>query len=208
MSVCSARIPPASIIGSGSSTLTMDTTTSTVPWALSLTITGTSGTLAHTASTTLLVNMAPPASLTATPGDTQVSLSWPGSVGATSYHIKRADVSGGPYVNLACPTGTSYVDTGLTDGIAYYYAVSAAFSGSPDTGGESANSSEASATPQGAPPTPPAPPSNLTAHATKPGTIDLQRIHSITTVITQNSLHRRTSSGSYPSTPLPTLNTT
>src|SRR5260370_7072930 len=180
MSVCSARIPPASIIGSGSSTLTMDTTTSTVPWALSLTITGTSGTLAHTASTTLLVNMAPRASLTATPGDTQVSLSWHGSVGATSYHIKRAGVSGGPYVNLACPTGTSYVDTGLTDGTAYYYAVSAAFSGSPDTGGESANSSEASATPQGAPPTPPPPPTNLTPHSTNPRTHNPPVSHPIT----------------------------
>lgn len=204
----SAGFSPASIIGSGSSTLTMDTTTSTVPWALSLTITGTSGTLTHTSSTTLLVNMAPPASLTATPGDTQVSLSWPGSVGATSYHVKRADVSGGPYVNLACPTGTSYVDTGLTDGTAHYYAVSAAFSGSPDAGGESANSSEASATPQGTPPAPPAPPSNLTAKATKPGTIYLQWIQSITTGVTQNSVYRRTSGGSYPPTPVATINAT
>ena len=206
--VSSAGFSPASISGAGSSTLTMDTTTSTVPWSLSLTITGTSGTLTHTASTTLLVNMAPPASLTATPGDTQVSLSWPGSVGATSYHIKRAGVSGGPYVNLACPTGTSYVDTGLTDGTAYYYAVSAAFSGSPEAGGESANSSEASATPQGAPPTPPAPPRSLSAKATKPGTINLQWIQSITAGVTQNSIYRRASSGSYPSTPLTTINAT
>jgi hypothetical protein len=111
-------------------------------------------------------------------------------------------------VNLACPTGTSYVDTGLTDGTAYYYAVSAAFSGSPEAGGESANSSEASATPQGAPPTPPAPPRSLSAKATKPGTINLQWIQSITAGVTQNSIYRRTSSGSYPSTPLTTINAT
>jgi hypothetical protein len=55
-------------------------------------------------------------------------------------------------VNIACPAGTSYINTGLTDGIAYYYAVSAAFSGGPNAGGESANSREASATPQGGPP--------------------------------------------------------
>jgi hypothetical protein len=206
--VSSAGFSPASISGAGSSNLTMDTTTSTVPWAISLTITGTSGTLTHTSSTTLLVNMAPPASLRATPGDTQVSLSWPSSVGATSYHIKRADVSGGPYVNLACPTGTSYVDTGLTDGTAYYYAVSAAFSGNPNAGGESANSSEASATPQGAPPGPSSPPSNLTAKATKTGTINLQWIQSITTGVTQNSIYRRTSGGSYPSAALATINAT
>jgi PKD repeat protein len=206
--VTSGGFSPASISGSGSSTLTMNTATSAIPWALSLTITGTSGTTTHTASTTLLVNLAPPATLTGTPGDTQVSLSWPGSVGATSYHLKRASASGGPYVNIACPVGTSYVDTGLTNGTAYYYAVSAAFSGNPNAGGESADSSEASATPQGAPPTVPVPPSNLTAKATKPGTINLQWLQSNTTGVTQNSVYRRTSGGSYPSTPIATINAT
>jgi hypothetical protein len=206
--VSSAGFSPASISGSGPSTLTMNTTTSTVPWAVSLTITGTSGTLTHTASTTLLINLAPPGSLTATAGDTQVSLSWPGSIGATSYHLKRANASGGPYVNIACPAGTSYVDTGLTNGTAYYYAVSAAFGGNPNAGGESADSSEASATPQGGPPPAPAPPSNLTAKATKPGTINLQWVQSSTTGVAQNSIYRRTSDGSYPSTPVAKINAT
>jgi hypothetical protein len=207
--ISSGGFGPASISGSGSSTLTMNTTTSTVPWALSLTITGTSGTLTHTASTTLLVNMASPASLTATPSDTQVSLSWPGSVGATSYHAKRAKAGGGPYVTIACPTGTSYVDTGLTDGTAYYYVVSAAFSGNPNAGGESPDSSEASATPQGAQPPPtPAPPSSLTAKATKPGTVNLQWVQSITAGVTQNSIYRRLLSGSYPSTPVAIMSAT
>ena len=43
--VTSGGFSPASITGSGSSTLTMNTTTSTVPYALSLTITGESGSL-------------------------------------------------------------------------------------------------------------------------------------------------------------------
>jgi cellulose 1,4-beta-cellobiosidase len=132
----------------------MSTTTSTIPWALSLTITGTSGTITHTASTTLLVNLAPPASLTATPGDTQVSLSWPASVGATSYEAKRAKASGGPYQTLACPSTTSYVDTSVVNGTPYYYVISAAFSGNPNAGGESADSGETSATPQGSGPPP------------------------------------------------------
>jgi cellulose 1,4-beta-cellobiosidase len=186
----------------------MMTTTSTIPWAVSLTITGTSGTLTHTASTTLLVNLAPPTSLQTAPGDSQVSLSWPASVGATSYHVKRANVSQGPYVNVACPTGTSYLDTGLTNGTPYFYAISGAFSGNPNAGGESADSVEASATPQGATPTPPAPPTSLTAKATKPGTINLQWVQSITPGITQNSIYRRTSGGTYPSTPLATINST
>ena len=149
--VTSGGFSPPTINGSGSSTLTMNTTTSAVPFALSLTITGTSGALEHTTSTTLLVNLAPPASLTATPGDAQVSLSWPASIGASGYHVKRSPTSGGPYVGIACPTGTSYVDTNLTNGTTYYYVVSAGFTGGPDAGGESADSSQASATPQ--PPT-------------------------------------------------------
>jgi cellulose 1,4-beta-cellobiosidase len=133
----------------------MNTTSSAVPYALSLTVTGTSGTLVHTASTTLLVNLAPPASLTATAGSGQVSLSWPASVGASGYHLKRGLVSGGPYVAVSCPTGTSYVDSGLTNGTTYYYVVSASFAGGPDAGGESADSTQASATPTVATPAPP-----------------------------------------------------
>ncbi len=63
-----------------------------MPYALSLTITGTSGALTHTASTTLLVNLAPPASVTAIAGNAQVALSWPASVGASGYHLKRSTV--------------------------------------------------------------------------------------------------------------------
>jgi galactose oxidase-like protein/PKD domain-containing protein len=206
--ITSAGFSPASISGSGSSTLTMDTTSSTVPWALSLTITGSSGTITHTASTTLLVNLAAPASLTATPGDSQISLAWPASVGATRYEVQRSNVSQGPYVGIACPTGMSYLDTGLTNGTAYYYVVSAAFTGSPDAGGASANSSEATATPQGAAPTPPAPPTNLTTKATKPGPVNLQWTQSSTTGVTQNSIYRRTSGTTYPSTPLATISAT
>jgi len=130
----------------------MNTTTSAVPHALSLTISGTSGSLTHTASTTLLVTLEPPASLTATAGNAQVSLSWPASVGANSYDVKRATVSGGPYVTVGCSTTTSYTDSGLQAGTTYYYVVSAQYTEGPDAGGASADSVEANATPlSGAP---------------------------------------------------------
>jgi fibronectin type 3 domain-containing protein len=161
--VSSGGFSPASISGSGSSILTMNTTTATIPWALSLTITGTSGTLSHTTSTTLLVNVAPPA-LTATPASGQVSLSWTASAGANSYHVKRGTVSGGPYVTIACPTSTSFVDSSVTNGTTYYYVVSGAYTGNPNGGGESADSSEARATPQGSVSVP-APPTGLAATA-------------------------------------------
>lgn len=63
---------------------------------------------------------AAPTNLTATAGNAQVSLSWTGSGGATSYNVKRATVSGGPYTTVASPTGTTYTNTGLTNGTTYY----------------------------------------------------------------------------------------
>lgn len=83
-----------------------------------------------------------PANLQATAGNAQVSLSWTASSGATSYHLKRSTTSGSGYTQIAAPTATSYTDTGLTNGIAYFYVVSAL-----NTAGESANSAQATATP-------------------------------------------------------------
>jgi beta-xylosidase len=69
----------------------------------------------------------------------QVSLTWTAVSGATSYNVKRATVSGGPYTNIATGVvAASYLDT-VTAGSKYYYVVSAV------TGGvESLNSAEAS----------------------------------------------------------------
>ena len=85
---------------------------------------------------------AAPTGLTASAGNAQVSLTWNASTGATSYHVKRSTTSGGPYTQIGAPTATNYTDTGLTNGTPYYYVVSAV-----NSAGESANSSQASATP-------------------------------------------------------------
>lgn len=84
-----------------------------------------------------------PSGLTATAGNAQVSLSWGSVTDATSYEVKRGTAAGGPYTTIASSTSPSYVDTGLTNGTTYYFVVTAI-----NTGGESANSNEASATPQ------------------------------------------------------------
>jgi beta-lactamase superfamily II metal-dependent hydrolase len=100
---------------------------------------------------------AAPTGLTATAGNAQVSLSWTASTGATSYNVKRATATGGPYTVVASGVNaTTYTNTGLTNGTTYFYVVSAV-----NGVGESANSNEASATPIG----PPAAPTGLTATA-------------------------------------------
>jgi fibronectin type 3 domain-containing protein len=102
---------------------------------------------------------AAPTGLQATAGNSQVSLAWTASTGATNYHVKRSTTNGGPYTQIAAPTVASDVDTGLTNGTTYYYVVSAL-----NTVGESANSPQVSATPT-APATPPAAPTGLQATA-------------------------------------------
>jgi hypothetical protein len=87
---------------------------------------------------------AAPSGLAAVAGNQQISLTWNASAGATSYHVKRGTVAGGPYTQVAAPTTNSDTDTGLTNSTAYYYVVSAV-----NSYGESANSSEISATPAG-----------------------------------------------------------
>jgi alpha-L-rhamnosidase len=84
-----------------------------------------------------------PSGLSARAGNAWVNLSWNAAPGATSYEVKRSTVSGGPYGVLADTfVGTNYSDMTVTNGGTWYYVVSANASGS-----ESANSSEASATP-------------------------------------------------------------
>lgn len=103
---------------------------------------GESGNSNQVSATPNLSIPAAPTGLKATAGNAQVALSWTASTNATSYHVKRATVSGGPYTTIASPTTTSYTDTAVTNGTTYYYVVSAL-----DSAGESANSSQVSATP-------------------------------------------------------------
>jgi fibronectin type 3 domain-containing protein len=102
---------------------------------------------------------AAPTGLEALAGNTQVNLAWTASTGAASYHVKRSTTNGGPYTQVSAPTAANFTDTGLTNGTIYYYVVSAL-----NSAGESANSSQATATPA-APATPPPAPTGLEAIA-------------------------------------------
>jgi hypothetical protein len=78
-------------------------------------------------------------------GNAEVSLSWNNVAGASGYNLYRSPLSGGGWVkvNSSALTGTDYTDTGLRNGQAHYYVVTALDS----AGNESAHSDEVKATP-------------------------------------------------------------
>src|SRR5205823_6517541 len=106
-----------------------------------------------------------PTNLVATVGNAQVGLTWqaPTSNGGspiTNYRIYRGTSSNGETLLATIGTVLAYTDTAVTNGVAYYYQVSAV-----NAAGEGPRSNEASATPSPPPPppTPPSAPTNLVA---------------------------------------------
>jgi autotransporter-associated beta strand protein len=99
--------------------------------------------------------LAPPTTLSAMPGNTQITLNWTSVAGATSYAVMRSSVTGGPYTSIGASDGTSYTDSGLTNGTPYYYVVA-----SVGANGTGVDSAEATATPVT---TVPVAPASLTA---------------------------------------------
>ncbi|HEU6449266.1 MAG TPA: glycosyl hydrolase family 28 protein [Verrucomicrobiae bacterium] len=83
-----------------------------------------------------------PLNLAATPSNALVALTWSPSATATNYNIKRSTVSGS-HTFIASTTATNYFDTQVTNGVTYYYVVSAV-----NTNGEGLDSAEVFATPQ------------------------------------------------------------
>lgn len=87
---------------------------------------------------------AAPTGLTGTAGDGQVSLSWSAVSGATSYRVLRGSTPGSESPTpIGTVTGTSYLDSSVTNGSTYYYEIVAS-----NAGGDSGASNEAHATPQ------------------------------------------------------------
>jgi cellulose 1,4-beta-cellobiosidase len=66
-----------------------------------------------------------PLSLSTDPGDTRISLTWKPCRGATVYALKRASLPGGPYALVAKTSTTQYTDTGLVNGVLWFYIVTA-----------------------------------------------------------------------------------
>jgi endoglucanase len=87
-----------------------------------------------------------PGGVQATAGNAQVMLAWTASAGATAYNVSRSVMNGGPWIPIAAPTTNAFTDTGLTNGVPYYYVVAAI-----NAAGASANSSQVTATPTAPP---------------------------------------------------------
>jgi fibronectin type 3 domain-containing protein len=67
-----------------------------------------------------------PAPVAAASSPTAIKLSWYATSDTASYTVKRATTSGGTYTTLTSGiTATSYTDTSLTIGSAYYYTITA-----------------------------------------------------------------------------------
>ena len=83
-----------------------------------------------------------PYGLRAVAGNGQVTLSWIGGAGATSFNVYRGTTAGTEALYQAGVTGPSFVDSAASNGTAYFYKVTAV-----NDAGEGSASSEASATP-------------------------------------------------------------
>jgi fibronectin type 3 domain-containing protein len=99
---------------------------------------------ATVASSPVTPPLSTPTGVSATPGDTQVSLTWNAVSAATSYKVLRNGSQ------VAAPAGTSYTDTGLTNGTTYSYTVVAVSASSSSTASAPVTATPAAAAP-GAP---------------------------------------------------------
>jgi len=83
-----------------------------------------------------------PDSVSAKAGDAQVYLTWTPINNATTYRVKRSLTDGGPYKHIANISTTNFIDTQITNGLTYYYVVTAV-----NPAGESSPSPQVSVTP-------------------------------------------------------------
>jgi fibronectin type 3 domain-containing protein len=139
----------------------------------------------HTFTTESAPSVAPaaPSSVTATPGNAQVTLDWLASNGSTSYNVYYSLTSGMTTSTPIPDVQPPYVHLGRTNGQAYYYVVTAV-----NGFGESSPSTEISATPVVPTPLPnfPSPPASLTVGVGGGGTYNTMDWPAVSDAISYN----------------------
>ncbi len=159
-----ASFSPVSCLPTCSSELTLQTGAGVPAGTHLITVSITAGTVVRSATFSLeVVTQSPPGApenLLASGENGQISLTWQtptftGGSPVTNYKVYRSTTSGNETYLADAGAGTSYVDTGLTNGTTYYYKVSAV-----NINGEGALSTESSGTPTA---NVPSSPLNLTA---------------------------------------------
>jgi fibronectin type 3 domain-containing protein len=140
--------------------------------------------------TTLPLPPAAPTGLAASAGNAQVVLTWSASAGATSYKVFRSTTSGSYGSPIATGVAESpFTDSGLSNGTTYFYVVRAS-----NSGGDSGNSNEVSATPI-------APPAAPTGLAATPGNAQVALTWTASAGATFYTVRRGTAPGGpYPTT--------
>lgn len=85
-----------------------------------------------------------PSGVSATAGNSQVTLRWNPASLANGYRVMRSTTSGGPYTQVAAPTWHGFTDVSVDNGTTYYYTIQSAGSS-----GLSPRSAQVSARPSG-----------------------------------------------------------
>jgi hypothetical protein len=94
----------------------------------------------------IVVSRGTPTGLQAVGGDSQVNLSWLSAAnGVATFNVYRGTSSGGETLLASGLTTTNFSDTAVTNGVTYFYFITA---NNPMLGGESPPSAEASAEPR------------------------------------------------------------
>lgn len=146
-----------------------------------------------------------PTGLTATPGNTQISLSWSAVAGATGYRLFRSTISGIQGDQISSGASTTFLNTGLINGTAYFYRVA-----STNANGSSEASAPVSATPvaPAPPPPPPPPPAIPTGLAATPGNAQVSLLWNAVSGATGYTLFRSTVQGTQGAAVLSNANVT
>ncbi len=138
-----------------------------------------------------------PQNLVASPGDGQVTLDWQppvsnGGTAITNYRVYRGTSSGSNSYQVKLGNVITYTDTGVINGVTYYYNVTAI-----NSVGESASSIEVTATPQAGPSAPSAPQNFVATAGDAKVTLNWQPpVSNGGVVITNYKIYKGTTSGS------------